>query len=224
MKFTFVILVVFVAAFALPLLAVQSVRRAWQRGRKTSAAGCNGAVFATLILRRAQVTGVGVVEGGRLFHERFDLASRDIRLSREVYGGRTLAALASAALCAGHAVQCGVRDRAYARLVYWDGTLRIIVNALPVVAVLFLLHPAMLLRGVPALGVFCLLLAVVQVLTFPSVRAAAVCARKIIIEHQLLPPAEMEDFQKALKGATERHLAAPVLECFWVRWLVGSKN
>ncbi|MDR2863477.1 MAG: zinc metallopeptidase [Puniceicoccales bacterium] len=218
MKPAIVILAVFVAAFAIPWLAAKTVRRAWLEGRTRSASGRSGATFAALILIKSGLRSVNIVENGRLFHERFDVTTREVALSREVHDGHSLSALAHAALQAGHAIQHAECARPYTRLVYWNHTLRLIVNALPVLLVLMALHPGAW-RAIPLLGLFFLLLAGIQVLTFPAVRAAADNARKVVLEHRLLPPEEMDGFQKALKSATERHLAAPLFECFFLRWL-----
>lgn len=219
MKPALAIMALFAAAFALPWLSLQGVRRAWQRDRRAaSASGFSGAVFAALILRKAQVRDAGVVEGGRLFYERFNAAAGDVVLSRAVHDGRTVGALAHAALCAGCALQHLARNKSWLRLVYWTQTQRLLANVLPVLGALLLLHPARW-RYIPVLVLFMFLIAGIQVLTFPAVRAAAARAREVILGHHLLPPAELPAFDRALKAAAERHLAAPLLDCFWLRWL-----
>ncbi|MDR1497962.1 MAG: zinc metallopeptidase [Puniceicoccales bacterium] len=214
-----IILAVCAAAFALPFFSAQAMRRAWQYWRIKSRTGTCGAVFAVRILRHGNVLGRGVVEGGRLFHEKYDCAARDVILSREVHDGRSLSALAHAALCAGGVLQDNAGFMPRRRLIWWGRIMRFIVNVLPPVVVFLLFHPASW-RSAPFLVLFCFLISAVQVLTFPAVRDAAARARQVILENQLLPPSEMDAFQKALHGASLRHLAAPLLDCFWVGWLL----
>jgi Zn-dependent membrane protease YugP len=171
-----------------------------------------------LILRHGRASRVGVVEGGKLFYEKFDSSARDVVLSREVHDGRSLAAFGHAAMCAGRALEYVADEKPSRRLAFWNGTSRLIVNVIPFLLLFMLLHPGSW-RSLPVLAVFFLLMAGIQVLTFPAARAAAARARDIVLEHQLLPPGEIADFQRALKSAAERHLAAPVLDCFWLRWM-----
>jgi Zn-dependent membrane protease YugP len=222
MKFAIAILAVFIAAIALPACAVRSVRRVWAQGRgRRTASGLSGASLATLILRYGRVSHIGVVEGGKLFYERFDPSARDVVLSREVHQGRSPAALAHAALCAGHALQHEAAEKPFRRLAFWNNTSRLIVNVLPFLLLFMLLHPGSW-RSIPLLAAFFFLMAAIQVLTFPAARTTATRVRDIILEHRLLPPAEIEEFQRALKSASERHLAAPLLDCFWLRWLLRA--
>lgn len=223
MKFAIAILAVFVAAIALPVCALYSVRRTWRElnTRRTKSRLC-GASLAMLILRHGHAARVGVAEGGRLFYEKFDTSAQDIVLSREVYDGRTLAALGHAAICAGRALTCQADGKPFRRLAFWNGTSRLIVNVLPVLMLLMLLHPGSW-RSLPLLAVFFFFMAGIQVLTLPASRTAATRAREIVLEHGLLPPEELADFQRALKSASERHLAAPLLDCFWLRWSLPGR-
>ena len=97
--------------------------------------------------------------------------------------------------------------------------MRVLVNILPLVMLYMLFHPTSW-RAAPLLVLLCLFITVIQVLTFPAAQEAAKRAKDIVHAHQLLPPAEMEEFNAALKGAAERHLAAPLLDCFWLAWML----
>ncbi|MDR2512628.1 MAG: zinc metallopeptidase [Puniceicoccales bacterium] len=219
MKPAIAILAVFAATFAVPWVGLSKARKAWIAGRRKSSTGHCGAVFAVLLLRRAGGKQLRVVEGGRLFYEKFAVSVREIRLSRAVHGGRHLSALAWAALQAGMALEHEVRSRPMARLTSWHCAMRVLVNILPLLVLLLLFRPASW-RVAPLLVLPCLFIAAMQILTFPAVRAAAATAREIVHTHQLLPPEEMEEFNGALKGAAERHLAAPLLDCFWLAWML----
>jgi Zn-dependent membrane protease YugP len=207
------------AAAALPLIAVGAVRRGWKAGAKVrTASGLRGASLAMLVLRYGGAKGVDVVEGGGLLQDRFKPGQHAVVLSRPVYDGRSLAALGHAALHAGMALEHAAGAKPVLRLESWSGAVRVFVNVAPPLALLLVLHPA-LLRMAPVAAAACIPVAVVQLLTLPAARAAAARARALVLEHRLLPPEELEAFQRALKSAAERHLAAPLLDCVWLRWM-----
>ncbi|MDR3228588.1 MAG: zinc metallopeptidase [Puniceicoccales bacterium] len=219
MKPLIVLVAALVAAAALPLLAALSLKQAWRRGKVPASCGRSGAFFALFLLRKVGVENVHVVEGGRLFCERYKSGERDIVLSSEVYSGKSISALAHAALQAGHALRH--RDNALpaVRLAWWSGVLRLLVNAAPVLFGLLFFVPGGVMKFIPLLAAFGLLLAAAQVLTYPAVRAAAERATGVVFEKELLQPEEMPAFRDALRAASKRHLAAPVLDCLWLRWL-----
>ena len=219
MKPAIVILAALTVAFVVPWIGLCKVRKAWHRGRKSSISGYAGAVFAILLFRLPGGRPPNVVEGGHLFYEKFSARAQCIILSRAVYKGRHLSALAWAALQAGMALGHKAHSKPMARLVSWNCTMRVLVNILPLVMLYMLFHPTSW-RAAPLLVLLCLFITVIQVLTFPAAQEAAKRAKDIVHAHQLLPPAEMEEFNAALKGAAERHLAAPLLDCFWLAWML----
>jgi Zn-dependent membrane protease YugP len=220
LKFAIAILAVFCAAAALPLAALGAVRKAWEEGSgRKNLNGLRGAAFARIVLLHGKAGKTDVVEGCRLFREHYDAGADCVVLSREVYDGRTRAALAGAVLQAGMALLHAENAPPVRRLEFWATTSRLFANVLPVGVVLMLLHPGSW-RAIPLLGLVLLLLAAIQLLTYPAARGAAEKARAIILERELLPPEEIPPFFKTLDGLARRHLAAPLLDCLWLRWLV----
>ncbi|MDR1817969.1 MAG: zinc metallopeptidase [Puniceicoccales bacterium] len=219
-KLSLLLVALIVAAFALPVCALASLRRSWMKAsKKPSACGRRGAVFAMLVARRAGLEQVGVAEGGHLFREHFDTGAGDIILSRAVHDGRSVTALAHAALPVGTLLLAQENATPQRRLARWNRATAICVNIFPVVLALFLLHPA-LLRWLPVAGVLlCVMPAVGQILTYPAAAAAAERVLRAVRENALLPPEEMPEFGAALRTAARRQLAAPLLDCFWLRWL-----
>ncbi len=219
-KAALLLLFLLLGALALPWFTARTMRRGWQKWRQTrSRTGLNGRQFAALLLHRSGLRGVGVVEKGRLFFETYDPAAGDLQLSEPVLGGRHLAALAQAALQVGCALQEHDGDKAWHRLLRWNRIMRWSVNLLPVFTALLLISPGKY-RFLPLVLLLVLFLVAGQILTFPAVRDAAARGKKLVTDHQLLPPEELPEFSSALRAATQRHLAAPLLDCFWLRWLV----
>jgi hypothetical protein len=98
----------------LGLLAQMMVKGAFAKWSRIEAVrGTTGADAARLVLREAQVEGVSVESANGFMSDHYDPRSRVIRLSPDVYSGRSVAALGVAAHEAGHAVQ---HARAYAPL------------------------------------------------------------------------------------------------------------
>lgn len=82
------------------------IHAAYQDGlRHPARSGLTGAEAAAAVLRAAGVTGVGIEAVGGLLTDHYDPGAKVLRLSREVYLGRSLAALGIAAHEVGHAVQ-----------------------------------------------------------------------------------------------------------------------
>jgi Zn-dependent membrane protease YugP len=220
MKPAIILIALLAGAFALPWFTAQMMRRGWKRWQGVqSQSNYSGASLAAIILRRSEIKGVGVIADGTLFYDHYDPHAKDIVLSPQVYRGHSIAALAHGALQAGHVLQHKENDKSYTRLIGWSRMLKILVNALPVLSILIICTPGGI-RAIPALVIFFFIIAAIQVATFPSVRAAAEKGKQVVLENNLLPPEEIRDFQSALKSAAERHLAAPLLDCFWLRWLV----
>ena len=93
-------------AMLLEAWASWRVRRAFAEGREIPpASGVSGAQAAELILDRHGLTGVRVEPTDGYLSDHYDPTAKVLRLSPEVYGGRSLAALGIAAHEAGHALQ-----------------------------------------------------------------------------------------------------------------------
>jgi Zn-dependent membrane protease YugP len=100
-------LLIIIAAFVLGLIAKGAVNGAYRRySRVGSSIGVTGAQIARQILDNYGLAQVGVEQsaGGRL-SDHYDPRSDTLRLSPEVFSGRSVAALGVAAHEAGHAVQ-----------------------------------------------------------------------------------------------------------------------
>jgi Zn-dependent membrane protease YugP len=97
--------------FALPgillsLWAQARISRAYAAGSQVPAAsGLTGAETALMVMRAGGVTGVGIEPVDGELSDHYDPRQKVLRLSRDVYAGRSLAALGVGAHEAGHAIQ-----------------------------------------------------------------------------------------------------------------------
>ncbi|MBM4016125.1 MAG: zinc metallopeptidase [Planctomycetes bacterium] len=94
------------AAAALALLAQARVKSTFARWSRTATrSGLTGAEVAELLLRSRGIADVRVEPVRGLLSDHYDPRSRTLRLSEQVYGSRSIAALGVAAHEAGHALQ-----------------------------------------------------------------------------------------------------------------------
>jgi len=95
------------AVLAIPSLwAAARVRSAFHRFAKVGVrSGMSGAEAAEAVLRAAGIRGVRVEPHRGFLSDHYDPRAKALRLSPEVYGGRSISAVAVAAHEAGHAIQ-----------------------------------------------------------------------------------------------------------------------
>lgn len=95
------------AILAIPSLwAAARVRSTFGRYARVGVrSGLSGAEAAAAVLRTAGVTGVRIEPHRGLLTDHYDPRAKALRLSPEVYGGRSVSAVAVAAHEAGHAIQ-----------------------------------------------------------------------------------------------------------------------
>jgi len=131
--------------FVLGAIAQMWLRSTFQRWAQVGTArGVSGAQVASAILRRNDVTDVAVeASGGGALSDHYDPRSRIIRLSPEVYSGRSIAAAAVAAHETGHALQHATR---YAALGLRSAAVPAAISADKVTFILILIG-GMLWRG-----------------------------------------------------------------------------
>jgi uncharacterized protein len=91
---------------ALSMWAQARIMRAYAEGSRIPAgAGLTGAETAQLVMRAGGVTGVGIEPVAGELSDHYDPRNKVLRLSPDVYAGRSLAAMGVAAHEAGHAIQ-----------------------------------------------------------------------------------------------------------------------
>ena len=91
---------------ALSIWAQTRISHAYAVGTRIPAAsGLNGAEAAAVVMREGGVSGVTIERAAGELSDHYDPRGKVLRLSAEVYAGRSLAALGVAAHEAGHAIQ-----------------------------------------------------------------------------------------------------------------------
>jgi uncharacterized protein len=95
------------AILAIPSLwAAARVRSTFHRYSRVGVrSGLSGAEAAAAVLRTAGITGVRIEPHRGMLTDHYDPRAKALRLSPEVYGGRSISAVAVAAHEAGHAIQ-----------------------------------------------------------------------------------------------------------------------
>ena len=90
----------------LSMWAQARIMRAYAEGARIPAgSGLSGAETARLVMRAGGVTGVEIEPVAGELSDHYDPTNKVLRLSRDVYAGRSLAAMGVAAHEAGHAIQ-----------------------------------------------------------------------------------------------------------------------
>ena len=91
---------------AFALYAQYRVKSAYKKGSEIMAAsGISGAQVATKILEYSNISNVGIEQSQGHLSDHYDPKAKMLRLSPDVYNGRSLAALGIAAHEVGHAIQ-----------------------------------------------------------------------------------------------------------------------
>ncbi|MEI6235073.1 MAG: zinc metallopeptidase [Planctomycetota bacterium] len=173
------------------------------------ASGISGAEAAALILRQAGITGVEIepVEGHMSDH--YDPSAKMLRLSHDVYNGRTLAALGIAAHEAGHAVQDAthypllVMRNGLVPLASWGGNLSWIL----MMAGFFLQSFNLIVLGIVAFSIT----VVFQLINLPVEFDASSRAKVLLVSMGLVTQAEAPMVARVLSAAAMTYVAATLM-------------
>jgi hypothetical protein len=207
---------------AIPSLwAAARVRSAFQRYARVGVrSGMTGAEAAHAVLRAAGVSGVQVEPHRGLLSDHYDPRAKALRLSPEVYGGRSISAVAVAAHEAGHAIQHAER---YAPLALRSAIVPVAKLGDHAWMLLFFLglltnSTGMIWAGVALFGAMVLF----QLVTLPtefnaSSRAKAVLASSGIVS----TPEEAEGVSKVLNAAALTYVAAAVTAVVHLLYLLA---
>lgn len=194
-------------AILLAIWAQAKVHGAYARAREVPASsGLTGAQVAARILARSGVNGVGVEPVEGMLSDHYDPHTRTLRLSHDVYHGRSLAALGVAAHEAGHALQHG---SGYLPLKLRNGIvpLAAIGGNLSWILLLvgFLLASAKLvLAGILLFSATTFF----QIVNLPVEFDASRRARELLVSLGLIHPAEDGEVKRVLSAAAMTYVTA----------------
>jgi Zn-dependent membrane protease YugP len=194
-------------AMLLALWAQWRVRSAFaEAGRIPAGSGLSGAQAADALLRRAGVSGVEIEPAGGFLSDHYVPGRRLLRLSPDVYAGRSLAALGVAAHESGHAIQDA---RRYPLLVVRNFLVPVAgvgsaVSWLIILAGFLLASLSLVYVGILAFSTTVLL----QLVNLPVEFAASRRARAALVNARLITLDEDREVKKVLDAAAWTYVAA----------------
>jgi Zn-dependent membrane protease YugP len=197
-------------AFIFALYAQARVQAAFTRGMNIrSRAGVTGAQVASRLLADQGVD-VSVEQIGRPMGDHFDPRSRVVRLSPQVYGGTSIAALAVAAHETGHAIQ---HSEGYAPLSVREAILPVASFGSTMALPLFILG---MILGSPGISRFLMTLAIwlfagavaFQIVTLPVEYDASRRALAMLTGNGYITEAETPQARNVLNAAALTYVAA----------------
>lgn len=215
------------------LWAEMKVKSAYARaGRCPASSGLSGAETAQRILNVYGVTDVAIQPVKSFLGDHYDPRHKVLRLSPDVYHGRSLASLGIAAHEVGHAIQDA---KAYAPLALRNGLVPMasIGSQLSVVMViggLFLSYMFGAFGGIVAaigLGLFGVVV-LFQLVNLPVEFNASSRARAILVEQGMVTAAEEQVVGKVLSAAAMTYVAATLMAImqmlYWAFLVFGRRH
>lgn len=204
------VILVAVPSLILAIWAQIKVQGALRRySRVPVASGLSGAKAAAAILRANGVQGVTIEPTDGTLSDHYDPVAHNLRLSRDIYAGRSLAAVGIAAHEAGHALQ---QARAYAPLALRSAIVPMaaISNLAWPILIVGLLLRATPLGGILVYGTILLFLAVVvlQVVNLPVEYNASRRAHEALLRHGIVNSSESVGVKAVLDAAALTYVAA----------------
>ncbi len=198
------------------------VKTAFSEGQKVAArSGMSGAEVAHRILASRGLSRVRVEQTNQHMGDHYDPREKLLRLSPEVYNGRSITALGVAAHEAGHAIQ---DQEQYAPLVIRNGIvpLAAVGNA----SVWMIMIGAMLgLGGFVLLGIALFSIAVLfQIINLPVEFDASKRAREVLIGNGIVSADEDKKIAKVLNAAAMTYVAATLTAVMTLLYYLSMFN
>lgn len=208
-------------AILLAIWAESRVRSAYQEGsRFTARCGLSGAQAAQAILDRCGITNVSIEPVKSFLGDHYDPRKKVLRLSPDVYNGRSLAALGIAAHEVGHAIQDAQN---YGPLVVRNGLVPLASTGsyLSVLLVtLGIIFAALKPLALIGLGLFAVVV-LFQVVNLPVEFNASRSARLILLNNGMVTQEEDRVVGKVLNAAAMTYVAATVTALMQLLYLAS---
>jgi len=205
-----------VPAILLAMWAQMKVKSAYaQAGRVPARSGLSGAETAQRILNAYGITDVAIEPVKSFLGDHYDPRHKVLRLSPEVYHGRSLASLGIAAHEVGHAIQDSV---AYAPLAIRNGLVPMAsvgsnLSVILIIGGLLLAYMQIAFGGIIAaigLGLFGVVV-LFQVVNLPVEFNASRRAREILVGQGMVSASEDKLVGKVLTAAAMTYVAATIV-------------
>jgi Zn-dependent membrane protease YugP len=208
----------------LGIFAQWRVASAYRRGSQIPThGGISGSEAASAILHESQVHAVNIEEVPGQLTDHYSPAEKTLRLSPDVYEGRSMAAVGIAAHESGHAIQDA---RGYQPLVYRNAIVPL-ANFGSVAGILILVVGFVLsLSAIVYLGIAVFSLTVLfQLVNLPVEFDASRRARQQLVASGIISPEEEPEVAKVLNAAALTYVAATltaILTLFYYLFRAGA--
>jgi uncharacterized protein len=192
-------------ALILAFLAQMWVRSAYARGKQIPAK-LNGMAAARLILDRAGLERVDIEQVPGTLSDHYDPRAKVLRLSEDVYHGRSMAAVGIAAHEAGHAIQDAAR---YAPLVIRNLAVPIANFGSSFGLIIMMIGMWFLLQPVAIAGLILFgAVALFQIVNLPVEFDASARAKHLLVTEGIVSPQELPEVSRVLNAAAMTYVAA----------------
>lgn len=218
-------------AFALGLYAQWRVKSAYAKANQQPAS-LSGAAAARHVLDEAGLQSVGIEQIPGHLSDHYDPRAKVLRLSPEVYNGRTMAAVGIAAHEAGHALQDAY---GYAPLVVRNAAVPAANFGSKTAIIMFIGGIVLANMGVAfgqwlflaGIGLFATVV-VFQVVNLPVEFNASSRAKLLLVDRGIVPEDEMYHVNKVLNAAALTYVAATLQAIltlmYYVMRYMGSRD
>ncbi len=210
----------------LALWAQAKVKSAYATGQRyRPSSGMSGAEAARRILQANGLSGVDVQQTRGFLGDHYDPRHRVLRLSPEVYGGRTLASVGIAAHEAGHALQDA---KGYAPLAIRNLIVPVASVGSNMAIGIFVVGMLINFMMKLAIGQWLMIAGVVlfggvvvfQLINLPVEFDASKRARQVLVANGIIAPAEDGAVAKVLNAAAMTYVAATISAIMTFVWLL----
>jgi Zn-dependent membrane protease YugP len=212
-------------AFTLPPLALSlwaqyRVKSTFERYSRVSvASGLSGAEAAAAIVRAGGMQGVSIERHQGFLSDHYDPRSRTLRLSPDVYDGRSISSIAVAAHEAGHSIQ---HATGYGPLALRSALVPAVQIGSSLWYLPFVIGLMMHLAGLMWIGVACFAAIVLfQLVTLPTEYNASNRAKAVLVSSGIVSgPEEQAGVAKVLDAAALTYLAALIASVMQLIYMV----
>ncbi len=214
----------------LALWAQYKVKSAFNSGHEIPvASGLSGAQVAQKILDAYSIKNVGIEEADGFMGDHYDPKAKMLRLSHEVYSGRSISSFGVAAHEVGHAIQDAEK---YAPLVIRNGIVPLASIGSNLSFFLMFIGAMLNYYNLIVLGIGAFSLIVIfQLINLPVEFDASNRARAILLKQGLVSPSEEKEVGKVLNAAAMTYVAATITSIMTLIYYAyrygligGSKN